>query len=92
MPHVARIASSVYDGICPGGKMANHSVPSKWIRFFCADPICRAFSFDPRGQGSPHPSVQKSLLFNLVMHNRHKGEQKITDSIMFKLAFRCQAG
>jgi hypothetical protein len=30
--------------------------------------------FDPRSQGSPHPSVQKSLLFNLVMHQRHKGE------------------
>ncbi len=72
MPHVARIASSVYDGICPG------------------DPICRAFGFDPRSTGSPHPSVQKSLLFNLVMHGRHRDAK--LDTRYFQEVFSSKYG
>lgn len=52
MPHVARIASSVFD-ICPN------------------DPVCRMFMFDPRGSQKPHPLLKESLLFNLVLNQRH---------------------
>ncbi len=102
MPHVARIASSVYDGICPGGKRPKKKKKNLSTSFpnlispllFCLclflDPICRAFSFDPRGQSSPHPSVQKSLLFNLVMHNRHKDAK--LDERYFKEVFSSKYG
>jgi dolichyl-diphosphooligosaccharide--protein glycosyltransferase len=72
MPHVARIASSVYDGICDG------------------DQICRAFSFNPRGNSAPHPKVKQSLLFNLVMHKRHQDAK--LDTRYFEEVFSSKYG
>ena len=72
MPHVARIASSVYAGICDG------------------DPMCRQFMFDPRSKTPPHKQVQESLLFNLVMNNRH--EKAKLDERYYKEVFTSKYG
>merc|ERR1711964_46263 len=70
MPHVARIASSVY-GICPDG-------------------LCRQFMFDPRSDAPPHPTVQKSLLFNLVANGRNRHAK--VDERYFREVFSSKYG